>query len=235
MSDCGRDLASLRTLIQSCAGFNSEQTMEFYNDHAKMYHQDLLGTLEYRAPHHLVDFLLANYSGDREKVQVLDVACGTGLVTKLMFERGFRNFVGVDCSKEMLEQAAATGLYQGLHQALLGTEPLPAQPGVFDLVVLVGGLGVGFAPVCVVRELCKAAKPGGLICVARGNHTTPEEKEFGIHLNREVQLMEEEGLWSRVAVRQVDRYMLDPELKNKVEGDKVYIPGSLYLYRKSVS
>ncbi|XP_035991452.1 methyltransferase-like protein 27 isoform X2 [Fundulus heteroclitus] len=191
MSDCRRDLDGLRALIQSCAGFNSEQTMEFYNNQAETYHQ--------------------------------------------MFERGFRNFVGVDCSKEMLEQAAATGLYQKLHQALLGTEPLPAQPGVFDLVVLVGGLGVGFAPVCVVRELCEAAKPGGLICVARGNHTTPEEREFGVHLNREVQLMEEEGLWSRVAVRQVDRYMLDPQLKTKVQGDMVYIPGSLYLYRKSVS
>uniref|UniRef100_A0A3Q2NN21 Williams-Beuren syndrome chromosomal region 27 protein-like n=1 Tax=Fundulus heteroclitus TaxID=8078 RepID=A0A3Q2NN21_FUNHE len=162
MSDCSRDLDGLRTLIQSCAGFNSEQTMEFYNDQAETYHQVGL-LLEYRAPHHLIDFLLANYSGDREKVQVLDVACGAGLVTKLMFERGFRNFVGVDCSKEMLEQAAVTGLYQNLHQALLGTEPLPAQPGVFDLVVLVGGLGVGFAPVCVVRELCEAAKPGNAL------------------------------------------------------------------------
>ena len=32
--------------------------------------------------------------------------------------------------------------------------------GVFDVVIMVGGLDAGFAPVGVVRELCHAAKPG---------------------------------------------------------------------------
>lgn len=46
-----------------------------------------------------------------------------------MIELGFRLFVGVDGSKGMLEQAANTCLYQDLRLALLGRQPLPAQPG----------------------------------------------------------------------------------------------------------
>lgn len=32
--------------------------------------------------------------------------------------------------------------------------------GAFDVVIMVGALDPGFAPVSVVRELCQAAKPG---------------------------------------------------------------------------
>ena len=32
--------------------------------------------------------------------------------------------------------------------------------GRFDVVIIVGALGVGFAPVSIIRELCQAAKPG---------------------------------------------------------------------------
>ena len=38
----------------------------------------------YRAPHQTVDFLNANFSGSREQVLVLDVACGSGWVAKLV-------------------------------------------------------------------------------------------------------------------------------------------------------
>ncbi|XP_015245490.1 PREDICTED: Williams-Beuren syndrome chromosomal region 27 protein-like isoform X2 [Cyprinodon variegatus] len=182
-----------------------------------------------------MDILVANFSGERQKLQVLDVACGSGMVAKLMFEAGFRNFVGVDCSQKMLDIAAESGLYQDLHLALLGTEPLPVQTAWFDLVTLAGGLGVGFCPVSVVRELWAAAKPGGFICLARGNHSSSAEQEFRTHLETELQLMEEDGLWSPVAVRQEDRYMLDPNLETSGEGGKVYITGTCYLYRKSSS
>ncbi|KAM4735583.1 methyltransferase-like protein 27 [Anableps anableps] len=234
--DRRRNLVEVRNLLQSCNGFNSEQTRKFYDNNAEMYEQDFVGTLEYQAPHALVDFLLAHFSGDHSNAQVLDVACGSGLVAKLMVGQGFKNFVGVDCSEQMLEEAAKTELYQDLQRALLGTEPLPVQTNKFDLVILVGGLGVGFVPVSVVRELCDAAKPGGLICLMRGNHSSSDEKEFGTNLERELQLMEDEGLWSRVAVKHVERYMLDPQGKtNKQEEDRVYITGSLYIYRKSSS
>ncbi|KAK5879467.1 hypothetical protein CesoFtcFv8_022580 [Champsocephalus esox] len=121
---------------------------------AETYDQDL-DMLNYRAPQLAVDFLDANFPGAREEVQVLDVACGSGLVGKLMAELGFRHFVGVDCSQGMLDQAAKTGLYQDLRLALLGSDPLPAQTGVFDVVMLVGGAGCWFC----TGQRCSGALP----------------------------------------------------------------------------
>ncbi|PWA28217.1 hypothetical protein CCH79_00018573 [Gambusia affinis] len=236
MSNKGRTSQEVRNLLQSCNGFNSEQTRKFYDNEAEMYEQDFVDTLEYRSPHQLIDLLVDNFSGDRGTVQVLDVACGSGLAAKLMFKLGFRNFVGVDCSKRMLEEAAKTKLYQQLQPALLGTDPLPAQTGTFDLVILAGGLGVGFTPVSVIRELCNAAKPGGLICLARGNHTSSAEKQYDADLDLELQVLVDEGLLSRVAVKKVERYMLDPQVEaSRQDVDPVYITGTLYLYQKTRS
>lgn len=53
-----------------------------------------------------------------------------------LFDLGFRRFVGVDGSKGMLEQAAETGLYQELKQAMLGAEPLPAQTGIIVITLI---------------------------------------------------------------------------------------------------
>ncbi|XP_041798446.1 methyltransferase-like protein 27 isoform X2 [Chelmon rostratus] len=192
--------------------------------------------MSYRAPELAVNHLSDNFSGSPEGALVLDVACGTGLVAKLMAELGFRHFVGVDGSKGMLELAANTGFYQDLRLALLGTQPLPAQADMFDVVIIVGALDAGFAPVSVVRELCRAAKPGGFVCMARGEHRGAPATEYKKDLERELQLMEEEGLWSPAAVKQSERYMEDPHLNaERVEGmeEERYISGTVYLYQKS--
>ncbi|XP_013887133.1 Williams-Beuren syndrome chromosomal region 27 protein [Austrofundulus limnaeus] len=198
MSDSGRNVGDVQNLFRFHRGDGSEKTRKFYNTWAESYEEDVK-LLKYQGPEHLVDFLKDNFSGDPKELQVLDVACGSGLVAKLMSGLGFRVFVGVDCSEGMLEQAAQTGLYRDLKLALLGPEPLPAQTG-------------------------------GFICVAKGNHCGAAEEEYQRSLEREVQLMEEEGLWSRVSFRQVDRYMLDPW-----EDEETYISGSFYFYKKSSS
>lgn len=46
-----------------------------------------------------------------------------------MTTHGFGHFVGIDGSKDMLELARESGLYQDLKQCLLGEEPLPVQLG----------------------------------------------------------------------------------------------------------
>ncbi|TNN34074.1 Williams-Beuren syndrome chromosomal region 27 protein [Liparis tanakae] len=189
--------------------------------------------LNYRAPHQAVHFLSENFSRRPEEVQVLDVACGSGLVARLMAELGFKHFVGVDGSQGMLDQATKTGLYKELKLALLGTEPLPAQPGVFDLVMIVGALRDGFVPVSVVRELCLAAAPGGYVCMSRNGLESESGNQYKVSLEAELQLMEEEGLWSHVTTKEIDQYMIDVYNCDHVQKDK-YVHGTMYLYRKSL-
>ncbi|XP_037639626.1 methyltransferase-like protein 27 isoform X1 [Sebastes umbrosus] len=237
MSDSVRTEDDVRVAFQSCKSPDAKDQVQFYDSWAENYEKDVT-LLSYRAPYLAVDFLSDNFSGSPEEARVLDVACGSGWVAKLMVELGFMHFVGVDSSKGMLEQAAKTSLYQDLKLALLGTEPLPAQTGMFDVVIIVGGLDVGFAPVSVVRELCAAAKPGGFVCIARGDHRGTPANEYKKDLERELQLMEEDGLWSPVGLKQTDRYMedphLSPEILKSLQKEERYLSGSFYLYRKSI-
>nr|XP_020515303.1 methyltransferase-like protein 27 [Labrus bergylta] len=150
-----------------------------------------------------------------------------------MSELGFRNFVGVDGSKGMLDLAAQSGLYQDLRLALLGTDPLPAQTGAFDLVVIIGALRAGFVPVSVIRELWQAAKPGGYVCMSRVDPKSESGEKYKLSMKRELQQMEEEGLWSPMSTGDMKKYMMDV-YHNQTE-DEQYLDGTMYLYRKSIS
>uniref|UniRef100_A0A8C6U359 Methyltransferase like 27 n=1 Tax=Neogobius melanostomus TaxID=47308 RepID=A0A8C6U359_9GOBI len=186
--------------------------------------------MEYSAPRHAADVLMKHFSGCPAEGSVLDVACGSGLVAQLLSSLGFRRFVGVDSSVAMLEQARITGLYQDLRPALLGTEALPTDPGAFDVVLVLGGLSPGFIPVSAVREFCNAAKPGGLVCLSRGSYPDPALTSYTEDLHAELGRLEAEGLWSRLEVRPVERYLLDPH-GNCSGSEQCYISGTVYLFK----
>ncbi|XP_037639625.1 methyltransferase-like protein 27 [Sebastes umbrosus] len=234
MSNCSRTVDDMKTFLHVTKGFDSQQRMKFYDIWAETYDQDH-NMMCYRAPHMTVKFLSDNFDGSPEEVQVLDVACGSGWVAQQMVELGFRHFAGVDGSKGMLEQAAKTGLYQDLKLALLGTEPLPTQTGWFDVVIIVGALRDGFVPVSVVRELCDAAKPGGYICMSRVDPKSESGNKYKVSMEKELQLMEEEGLWTHVITREMDKYMMDVYNICKDVHDEQYLNGTMYLYRKSLN
>ncbi|KAK1157452.1 methyltransferase-like protein 27 [Acipenser oxyrinchus oxyrinchus] len=204
----------------------AEDKVGFYNKWANNYEQDV-DILDYRAPYLAAECLSAAFQGDRARAVVLDVACDTGLVASLLQKKGFQNFHGVDGSEGMLRLAHRKGLYQDLKQCILGALPLPAPAESYDAVLIVGALSVGQVPCSVIRELWQATKPGGYVCMTtRANASNREYKE---KLESVLQLMEQKGLWSRVTV-------LEEDLWEKAVSDQEsgYIPGVVYLYRKSV-
>ncbi|KAG7516574.1 methyltransferase 27 isoform X1 [Solea senegalensis] len=203
----------------------TEEKVNFYNSWAHSYEQDV-AVLDYLAPGLAANMISTHVTGDRGAMSVLDVACGTGLAAKLMKNDGFGQFVGVDGSEAMLERARQSGLYLDLKQSLLGDQPLPFQMDSFDVVVISGALSTGQVPVTVVRHLCKCAKPGGYICMTtRSNHCNQEYKST---LELELRKMEDERLWSRVEVMEVEKW----ERAVLEQDDEEYIPGVVYLYQK---
>ncbi|CAG08869.1 unnamed protein product [Tetraodon nigroviridis] len=225
MSAVTKTYESVKAVILSAhKSTTTREKLNFYNSWAQNYDQDV-ALLDYRAPQLAANSISSHFHGNRQAAVVLDVACGTGIVSKEMNVHGFKHFVGVDGSEGMLEAARSCGLYQELKQCTLGEEPIPVQSGYFDVVVITGALSVGQVPVQVVRELCSSAKSGGYICMTtRGND---DNLEYKAALKGELEQMEQEGLWTYVEVAEVEEW--ERAVSEKEHG---YIPGVVYLYRK---
>lgn len=80
---------------------------------------------------------------------------------------------------------------------------------------------------------------GGFICIAKGLYPGAAEEIYKKDLERELQLMEDEGLWSLVGIKPTDRYMENPfvitEADGKDEQEERHIRGNVYLYKKSIN
>jgi ubiquinone/menaquinone biosynthesis C-methylase UbiE len=109
-------------------------------------------------------------AGARPGERVLDVACGTGLVTlPLARQVGPEGSVlGTDLSEKMVEatrhRAAAAGL-ANVRAEHMGAEALGVEDGAFDLAVC--SLGLMYVPdvALALREMRRALRPGGRVAV----------------------------------------------------------------------
>ncbi|XP_065143084.1 methyltransferase-like protein 27 isoform X2 [Paramisgurnus dabryanus] len=222
-----RTFADVKNVILSAhKNTGAQDKVGFYDKWAEYYEQDV-ALLDYRAPFLAAECVNSFCRGDREKITVLDVACGTGLVSSHLKKMGFHHFVGVDGSLGMLELAKKTGLYQQLTHCMLGQDPIPAEAATYDIVIIVGALSVGQVPLTVIRELCEAAKPGGYVCMTtRGN---ADNREYKGELEQMIRSLEEEKKWSCVTVVEVEEW--EKAVSQKDDG---YIPGAIYLYQKSI-
>lgn len=66
--------------------------------------------------------------------------------------------------------------------------------------------------------------------MTKTQHRT-DSKDSAVAVERELQLLEEEGLWTRIGIKKSDRYMKDTSMIEEV-GDEDFISGIVYLFRK---
>jgi demethylmenaquinone methyltransferase/2-methoxy-6-polyprenyl-1,4-benzoquinol methylase len=100
--------------------------------------------------------------------QVLDVACGTGLVAKALVDRWGCRVVGLDQSAPMLARAraklAAEPQLAGRVSLVEGqAERLPFADGEFDHLTFTYLLRYVDDPAATLRELARVVKPGGRV------------------------------------------------------------------------
>jgi demethylmenaquinone methyltransferase/2-methoxy-6-polyprenyl-1,4-benzoquinol methylase len=109
---------------------------------------------------------------------VLDVACGTGLVSRALIRRWGCRVVGLDQSAPMLERArsalaAEPGLAGRLELVEGEAERLPFADAEFDHLTFTYLLRYVDDPAATLRELARVVKPGGRVsslefCLPRG-------------------------------------------------------------------
>ncbi|ESR25277.1 class I SAM-dependent DNA methyltransferase [Lutibaculum baratangense] len=94
--------------------------------------------------------------------EVLDAACGTGLIGEDLHTLGYDGLVGIDLSEGMIETSRARGVYTELSRMMLG-ERLGFADGRFAATIAIGVLTIGHAPPSSLDELLRVTKRGGLL------------------------------------------------------------------------
>ena len=138
---------------------NNQELAERYDQWARDYDRDLDREFGYVGPERTAEVFARHVPrGDR----VLDAGAGTGLVGAILYRMGYRNLVGIDLSRGMLEEAREKDVYRELRQMVLG-ERLDFATSSFDAVISVGVLTVGHAPASSLEELARITRPGGCL------------------------------------------------------------------------
>ena len=96
----------------------------------------------------------------KKGIKILDAGCGTGYVAEALIELKFKNIVGIDFSRAMLEIAKQKKIYSRLiYQSL--NETIKLRSNQFELVVCTGVLTSGHVGPNSIQELIRVVKPQG--------------------------------------------------------------------------
>ena len=134
------DLAeNLSHAIASLSGLNPVRATDAYvsdlfDDYAKKFESNLVGTLNYKTPTIIANFIRPLISSENPNFDILDLGCGTGLAGEALSDLA-KTLVGIDLSKEMLKIAAAKNIYDRLVQDEIHHALSQEQSASFDLVV----------------------------------------------------------------------------------------------------
>src|SRR5438874_3443337 len=105
---------------------------------------------------------LVEYAGVRLGARVLDVACGTGVVSVTAARVGAR-VTGLDLTPELIavarDNARIAGIDADFHEG--DVEDLPFEPDTFDIVVSQYGHIFAPRPEVAIAEMLRVLKSGG--------------------------------------------------------------------------
>ena len=135
-----------------------------YSDHVAQY--DIEGTDHYRR---IAATLLENL--DVQSKEVLDVGCGTGILSLLALRQGAAKVVCGDLSEHMLEQCRQKATIQGYDRehidfCQLDSESLPFADNSFDTVLSSMVLGLVPDQEQVVVEMTRVLRSGGSLALS---------------------------------------------------------------------
>jgi SAM-dependent methyltransferase len=107
---------------------------------------------------------LVRFAGIKAGVEVLDVACGTGVVALTAARAGAR-VTGVDLTPELIVRAKENAALMKTEATFLDgdAEALPVPDAKFDFVVSQFGHMFAPRPEVTVKEMLRVLKPGGII------------------------------------------------------------------------
>jgi len=158
----GMDGAGQGGLAGAYALDGQDACLRLYADWAQSYDAGFAAAMEYRLPAHVAAAFLA---AGPPAGPVLDVGAGTGLCAAALRAQGFAGPIdGVDLSQEMLDVAAAKGVYRTLHRADV-TRPLGLSEG-YAGVVSAGTFTSGHVGPEALDPILDCTRPGACLVLS---------------------------------------------------------------------
>ncbi|CAC5362266.1 unnamed protein product [Mytilus coruscus] len=118
----------------------------------------------WQSPYVCADTVGSYIRDNRDKVEILDLGVGTGLVGERLHHLGFRTFDGIDPSHGMLTLAEKKHIYRNLYCQLFTSKPTNIKEGTYDAICISGAFGKGDIPEDSVYEMIRLGKPGCILC-----------------------------------------------------------------------
>jgi len=168
----GARLRLMRLGALELAEMPPDYVRTLFDQYAPRFEQALVGDLDYRGPQILRKAVLAIFHGTGRPAffkRAADLGCGTGLAAR-EFAADVGEFIGVDLSPKMIEQARSTGLYARLDVADM-VQGLRTEPdNSLDLVLAADA--VIYLPdlVPLVLEAARVLRPGGVLAFTTETH-----------------------------------------------------------------
>jgi len=129
---------------------------------------------------------------DNKKAKILDAGCGTGLVGHILFNKSYKNIVGIDFSQEMLNRALKKNVYQSLSLGDL-TQKLDFEDDTFDAVICAGTFTCGHVGPEALNEMIRIIKSGGYI-----SFTVRKQEWEASSYEKIIKDLENSGLWIQI-------------------------------------
>ncbi len=137
---------------------NKDTIKEFFNDFAPRWDNEPI------AEKQILDIILDN-ADVKENINVLDVACGTGVLFPFYLERDVKSITAVDLSPEMVKIAKAKFPQADV---ICGDAETISFDKQFDVIMIYNAFPHFPEPQKLIENLAKYLKDGGRICIAHG-------------------------------------------------------------------
>ena len=123
---------------------------------------------------------LAKYLVGKD-LDILDVACGTGLTGEYLHKLGYTRIDGVDGSNNMMKKAHEKKIYASLKQGrITRTESLPCSPNTYDGIICVAAIARNAIDMeYALRDFVRISKPGGIVTYTINHEGLPFMEEHG--------------------------------------------------------
>ena len=152
--------------------------------------------------------------------EVIDVGCGTGILSFAALEKGASKICCVDMSKLMLEKCRQKSISMGYTDALISfyeadAEKLPFNDSTFDVVLLNMVLGMIPNQQKTITELARIVRPGGTIALsAHGPAHNMEAIEAGVRsMNKRYFFSHRFEFWPRDE-KAIRTFLMKADLEN---------------------